>query len=182
MEQALTASMRFMFPDNWQPLVAERQLAGHRTPKANTLRSRRVKFDCAAMLLWRRWYLQQRPTYRYIGVDASPQRPGVEVLAVAERVIPRCALQQLQPGQRWPAGLIQRRMPVTCLGHGRAGLADKVQATVHATWLEYGPSLKTLRQANLDVRQVLTDMGTEWAIADVTAVDSLCVPIHPSKT
>ena len=67
-------------------------------------------------------------------------------------------------------------MPVSCLGHGRAGLADKLQATVHATWLEYGPSLETLSQANLDVRQVLTDMGTELGIADAAAVDSLCVP------
>ena len=99
----------------------------------------------------------------------------MEVLAVTERVIPRSALDQLQPGQLWPDGLIQRRLPVSCLGHGRAALADKLQATVHATWLEYGPSLDTLAQANLDVRQVLTDMGTELAIADAPAVASHCI-------
>lgn len=170
------ASLRFWFPEEWQGLLADRQQAGHRTPSKEVLRALRVKLDITAMLLWRRWYLQHRPTYRYMGVDASPQRPGVEVLAVAERVIPRSELKQLQPGQLWPTGLIQRRLPVACLGHGRAGLADKVQAVVHATWLEYGPSLDTLAQANLDVRQVLTDMGTELGIADAAAVGSLCVP------
>ena len=170
------ASLRFWFPEEWQCLLDARKQAGHRVPTGQSLRQLRVKLDIAAMLLWRRWYLQHRPTYRYIGVDASPQKPGVEVLAVAERVILRRALKEMQPGQLWPAGLIQRRLPVSCLGHGRAGLADKVQATVHATWLEYGPSLHTLAQANLDVRQVLTDMGTELGIADAAAVDSLCVP------
>ena len=176
LQQASEASLRFWFPEDWQRVLAGRQQAGFRVPSPNTVREHRVKLDIAAMLLWRCWYVQNRPTYRYIGVDASPQRPGVEVLAVTERVIPRSALKQMQPGQLWPTGLIQRRLPVNCLGHGRAGLADKVQATAHATWLDYGPSLKTLAQANFDVRQVLTDMGAELGIADAAVADSLLRP------
>ena len=179
MSQATVAALRFWFPDEWPRLLAARQQAGFRCPKSNVVRGMRVGLDIAAMLLWRQWYHQHRPTYRYIGVDASPQKPGVEVLAVVERVIPRRALGELQPGQLWPTGLIQRRLPISCLGHGRARLADKVQAVVHATWLEYGPSLVTLAQANLDVRQVLTDMGTELGIADAAAVGSLCAPTKP---
>ena len=99
---AAEASLRFWFPQDWQALLATRQQAGYSTPTGQCLRAMRVKLDITAMLLWRRWYLQNRPTYRYIGVDASPQQPGVEILAVAERVIPRKALQQLQPGQLWP--------------------------------------------------------------------------------
>ena len=37
---------------------------------------------------------------------------------------------------------------------------------VHETWLEYGPSTESVRRANADVRQCLSDMGTEFAIAN----------------
>jgi hypothetical protein len=37
---------------------------------------------------------------------------------------------------------------------------------VHQTWLEYGPTAASLRRANADVRQCLSDMGVEFGIAN----------------
>ena len=37
---------------------------------------------------------------------------------------------------------------------------------VHQTWLEYGPRVQDLRQANAYVRQCMSDMGTEFGIAN----------------
>jgi len=83
----------------------------------------------------------------------------VEILVQVERAI-------LQKDITSQSKVEVIRSPVVVLGHGRAGLAQKVQASQHHTWLEYGPSLERVRQANYDVRQVLTDMGTEVGIAD----------------
>ena len=52
---------------------------------------------------------------------------------------------------------------------GRTGL-DKVQAHIHQTWLEYGPTMRSLTRANSVVRQCLSDRGTEFGIADVADV------------
>ena len=68
-----------------------------------------------------------------------------------------------------------RRMPLSVLGQARAALIDKVQAHVHQTWLEYGPRAEDVRRANAAVRQCLSDMGTELAIADAADVVHACL-------
>ena len=134
----------------------------------------RVHFDVSSMLLRRFWYARTGQLFRYVGIDASPQRPGLEVLATVERVIVKADIRDAQRGQPKPP-VEQRRMPVSILGHGRCGLAEKVQAHIHQTWLEYGPSLEQVRAANADVRQVISDMGTELAIADTADVLQACI-------
>ena len=68
-------------------------------------------------------------------------------------------------------------MPISVLGHGRTALADKIQANVHQTFLDYGPSIAQVRLANLDVRQVISDMGTEIAICDHPDVVENFLPV-----
>ena len=133
----------------------------HRMPSGETLRWARTRLDIACMLARREWYAKRAGSaYRYLGFDASPQSLGIEVFAIVERVIERPALRQWL-FDRTEIDVEVRRLPLSMLGHTHAGLADKVQAHVHQTWLEYGPSVEQVRRANLDVRQCLSDMGTE---------------------
>ena len=55
------------------------------------------------------------------------------------------------------------------------GLAEKAQAQIHQTWLEYGPAVSDLRSANRDVRQCISDMGTELGIADSRDLVGACL-------
>ena len=157
------ANLQFWYPGDFRDRIAA--LTGgnqeHPMPHRRTLERSRVRFDIACMLEWREWYAENRPAYRYISIDASPQRPGVEILVQVERVI----LLKDIAGEGMPKVEV-RRLPVVVLGHGKCGLADRVQASQHQTWLEYGPTQERVRQANYDTRQVLTDMGIEAAIAD----------------
>ena len=57
------------------------------------------------------------------------------------------------------------------------GVADKLQAMFHQTFLDYGPSAGNIRLANADVRQCLSDMGTEFALADCRDVANLQVGV-----
>ena len=54
-------------------------------------------------------------------------------------------------------------------------MSEKIQALVHQTWLDYGGTVEKVREANTRVRQVLTDMGTEAAIADAHDVVAECL-------
>ncbi len=64
----------------------------------------------------------------------------------------------------------ERLLPLAVLGCGRMRLSEKLNAHCHQVWLEYGPSIRDCRRANLDVRQCLSDMGTEIGIADARDV------------
>ena len=163
---AAGAALRFLHPRDWK----ERVEGCARVPGEGALRLGRVKLDCASMLLRRSLYAKRGPTFRYLGIDASPQRPGYEVLVCVERVIQQSEAHSLPHAQQFPDNVELRRMPPSILGHGRAGLAEKAQATMHQTWLEYGPSISQVRAANNDVRQILSDMGTEFGIADYADV------------
>ena len=59
-----------------------------------------------------------------------------------------------------------RILPLVTLGAGRAGLDDKVAAHIHQVFLDYGPSVQHVVAACNDVRQVMSDMGTEFGIAN----------------
>ena len=144
-------------------------------PTGPTLRRARVRLDMACMLSSRERFLKEPYTFRCVDCDASPQR--LEVFASVERLVPRGPLAHLDL-QRWPLalpGVESRRLPLTSLGHKKQGLPDKMQALVHQTWLDYGGSAARVRDANARVRQVLTDMGTEIAIADSKDVVAECL-------
>ena len=79
--------------------------------------------DIAAMLFHREWYAAQRPTYRYVGIDASPQRAGLEVFATLERVVLRADVSQMLPGQSFPSSVQVRRLPLAVLGQGHGSMA-----------------------------------------------------------
>ncbi len=145
-------------------------------PSRYTLSKARVRFDVANMLQCRWWYRLNRPTFRYITYDASPQR-GSEVFASAERIFTRADLRANAHPQ-----VNIRRLPMVYLGVGRTGAADKLQALMHQTWLEYGPGVDSVRAANADVRQCLSDMGAEAIIADsADVVDLMSLTSGPTR-
>ena len=56
---------------------------------------------------------------------------------------------------------------------------------MHQTWLEYGPHMHRLESANAAVRQCLSDMGTEYGVADAVNVTHVCAhhaPPHRTST
>ena len=100
---------------------------------ATTIRRAAARLDQAAML-WNRSEARARgPVARYISFDASPQH-GQEIFVTVERAVKRAALRGLGQHDR-PAGAGGRTLPISMLGTGRMGLAEKAQAHVHQTWL-----------------------------------------------
>ena len=132
-------------------------------PSRWTLQKARVRLDVASMLLQRHISGQQGPISRYLAYDASPQG-GVEIFCAAEGVV---NMQDLQHAFPHRPSVTTRFLPLTTLGVGRMGQADKAQALIHQTWLECGPSAAAVRQANVCVRQCLTDMGVEANVVDL---------------
>ena len=89
-------------------------------------------------------------------------------------MIQRSALDSVASWSERPT-VETRIMPLATLGKGRMGLAEKTQAFIHQTWLEYGPCVSGVRAANADVRVCLSDMGTELGIGDAKDVVSECL-------
>ena len=139
-------------------------------PSRWTLMRGRVILDIATMLAQRSLKDIGGPSYRYFGFDASPQRSGVEVFATLERSVLKSGMGFDDPdGAMYPCvsgAAISRRLPVMALGQGRAALSDKVRAHANQVWLERGGNLQDYLEANLDVRGVISDLGTEAGIGD----------------
>ena len=161
------ASLRFFYPHDWQQRLQRLQRRTECLPKKSTLRDARVRLDLASMLYHRHWYKVSGPLFRYVSHDASSQRSmAFEAFLSAERLIRRESVrgktfQQLQPGD-----FRHRLLPVSTLGHGFTDFRSKVHATMHGTFLDYGPSEASMRAANADVRQILSDMGVEFGLAN----------------
>ena len=129
----------------------------------------RVILDIATMLAQRSLKHVNGPSYRYFGFDASPQRSGVEVFATLERSVLKSSMGFDDDGELYPAILgtaITRKLPLMALGQGRAALSDKVRGHANQVWLERGGNLQDYLEANLDVRGVISDMGTEAGIGN----------------
>ena len=124
-----------------------------------------MKVGLASMLARREWHSRCEPMYRCVAFDASPQH-GQEFFATVERVVTRSSVASLASATERPA-VETRVLPLATLGKCRMGLAEKAQAYIHQTWLEYGPRIEDVRSANADVRVCLADMDTELAIGDV---------------
>ena len=157
LRELLLASARWWAPGQRQSIVHGQRKIEY-VPAGNSQRWHIIRMDIASMLARRQWYQLHGPTYRYLAFDASPQH-GQEYFVSVERVVRRVDLQHAAPEQ-WPA-VESRVLLLSTLGCGRMGFADKVQTHVHQVWLEYGPSVRNVQAANLDVRQCLSDMGTE---------------------
>ncbi len=163
------AQTRYMHPDNHEAVTATLAKRKHMDPEKSTLRRSRIKLDVASMLAHRSLTRSQPVMFRYLACDASPQkRQGHEVFVTVERVVYGQMFhgRTLADIQTSGQGPVLRRLPMSCLGQGRAGLVDKVFAQIHQTWLEYGPGHDNVTTACWSVRQVLTDMGVEFGIAD----------------
>ena len=172
LKQNLMSALQWWAPGTWQSIASgPRKLEN--APAANSQRRHIIRMDIASMLYRRQWYKSHGPTFRYVAFDASPQH-GHEYFVSVERVVKRVDVQQLSDDQSLPP-VESRVLPLSTLGCGRMGLADKVQTHVHQVWLEYGPSLRSVRAANLDVRQCLSDMGTELAIGDASDCVASCI-------
>ena len=138
-----------------------------RQPSGTFLRRSRTRFDVAAMLYHREWYVQHGPCFRYIACDASPQvGQSIEVFVTVERVVRRQALSGRTADGVSGQDILARMSPLVTLGSGRAGLDDKVAAHIHQVFLEYGPSAGHVAAACSDVRQVMSDMGVEFGICN----------------
>ena len=168
------ASLRWFFPRNWESVVANFAARKVDSAAASKWAQRRnvIRMDLASRLDRRAWYKANGPTYRYLAYDASPQR-GHEYFVTVERVVRRCDVD-VASGTTMPP-IESRLLPLCVLGCGRMGLAEKAQAHIHQVWLDYGPAISDVRAANLDVRQCLSDMGTELGIADARDVVGECI-------
>ena len=172
--KSMLTALRWWFPGTWQEKLSSREASSRRMVSPQILDRAFVRMDVASMLARRQWYRQSAGVYRHISFDASPQH-GQEFFATVERTMLRSEVASLANDTSRPA-VETRIMPLVTLGKGRMGLAEKTQAYVHQTWLEYGPTAASVRSANEDVRVVLADMGTELGIADVRDVVEHCVP------
>ena len=169
-------ALRFFYPQDWKRRVAEFGRSRRRTPGKSLLRSARVRLDVTAML-WHREWSGQRRLFRYVSVDASPQMSmSYEVFVSAERVVLRDHLLGHTLRTLDPASVIPRSLPLATLGQGKTALSDKVAAHVHQTWCDYGPDRASVRTAFADVRQVLTDMGVEFGMANYHDVVDDVIP------
>ena len=129
-----------------------------------------MKFDVAAMIRHRRWSEAAGHINKYLVCDASPQKSqSHEVFVTCERVVKHSDLTERSLLDMPSIPVIPRKLPVCCLGHGRAGVRDKTMIQVHQTWLDYGPTPDRMARALGSVRQVLSDMGTEFQIANARA-------------
>lgn len=176
--QAVIRVMQFMYPRTWRERVGTREAKGRKMVSRQTLDRAVVRTDIASMLARREWYRQCAGVYRHISFDASPQH-GQEFFATVERSMLRSEVARIGPELLRPA-VETRILPLVTLGKGRMGLAEKTQAYVHQTWLEYGPSAESVQSANDDVRVVLSDMGVELGIGEVRDVVRQCLPIEDS--
>lgn len=121
------------------------------------LNKSRVRLDCAAMLLHRRWWAVQLQSGEPISVhllcDSSPQWRGVELFAATFDIV---------VGGR----LVQRLAPLVSLGKTQLDLSGKVAALLWQAFLLTGPSFASLKDFCGAVRSVTADLGTERLLAD----------------
>jgi len=161
------AAVKFLYPSSWRRRLAEAEVPLEDMPKKSQLYVSRIRLDIVSMMWSRQCYRLNGPYFRYLTHDASPQRNmGWEVFMSSERIIQQTSVRGKKFEDIQGSALKHRLLPVSTLGHGRTDLKSKLHAVMHQTFLEYGSGEESVRAANSDVRQILTDMGVEFAIAD----------------
>ena len=117
-ESNVKDAVAFAFGDD-APGVVALQATRDNMPSRWTLCRGMIRFDVASMLVHREWSLTST-TFRYVGYDASPQRPGMEIFVTNERVVSAEDLDTWAPGAAWP-NIHVRRLPFGCIGAGESG-------------------------------------------------------------
>ena len=168
-KRCMKASLQWFYPKSWKRLLRPGGTERREDDAVShwTLSRGVVRLDAACMLWNREQWRVTGPVVRYLSFDASPQH-GQEIFASVERLVSRADLRGVGPG-----GLPEvrcRGMPLCVLGTGRQGLAEKTQAHLHQTWLEYGPKMADVRRACAAVVTVLTDLGVEAGVVDALDV------------
>lgn len=117
----------------------------------------RIRLDCTAMLLHRRWWLALCSTEHVVSVhlfvDSSPQWRGVELSACTVDIIIGDELKRCLA-------------PVVSLSKSQLDLNGKVAAVLWQAYLIAGPAWGSLQAFCRSVCSVTSDMGTEKMIAD----------------
>jgi hypothetical protein len=126
-----------------------------------------VRLDIAAMLAHRELYRSTGPFFRMLATDKSGQSAGSwEVLNTCEVTIRRSAVEGKTLEEILPGDIVRRKLVPCCLSKDGTDLPNCVWSVQHQTWLDYGPTANSLKSANEDVRNLLTDLGTEAGIVD----------------
>ena len=119
----------------------------------------RIQLDCVAMLAFRARWASMVDVDLYLTYDASPQKT---------MDISNCAIRVVH-NSSWESNAMrveQRRLPMVVIGSGSFKLVDKTAALLHQLFLEFGPTAASVRRACESVRQAMSDMGTEFGIAN----------------
>ena len=125
-----------------------------------------VRLDVASMRAHRHWHEEHHPVVRYSFVDASPLG-GYEILNSSEIVIPRAAFRGKKTLMEISDNdIVFRRHPPVGLALGNCDAANKAEAYLHQTWLDYGSSTALLKSALDGVVSMLVDLGVERLVND----------------
>lgn len=116
----------------------------------------RVRVDCAANLLHRKWWssiCHQEGLSVHIFCDAFPQWRGVELFATTIDIV--------VGGE-----LFRRLAPLVSLSKAQLDQSGKLAAVLWQAFLMVGPTVESLSQFCGAVRSLTTDLGTERLLAD----------------
>jgi hypothetical protein len=163
-QKQLKAVSAYLDPLHGKERLAELYVEGLDDPGRSTLCTARVRLDVTCMLM-RRKINAERKYYEFINFDASPQH-GLEIMGMQETKIDREDVYNKTFDDVNPDALKSHRAPLVGMGQGKTGLLDKAVTITHQRWLEHGPAVFQMRQANRNARVGLTDMGTELGVGD----------------
>jgi hypothetical protein len=162
------------FGDVARRLQELRSRHGFKWPGPSALTFGRPRLDLACSL-YRRHTCKDRLAdhiSRELMVDASPLMRR-EVLMIKEMVL------TFSGNGENPPDVEERLFPPQTLAYRHMGGPDKVAATLHAVWTEYGQTLGTMEGWARSVRVIATDLGAESAIANVRNILPLFYGITP---
>ena len=174
-ETSAFKTLRFFYPQDWEQRRQRILSGGRQLPKRTAMRIGRVRMDVAAMI-YQRTLARDLNFFRFVSLDASPQlQRSYEAFITAERTVARESVSGKTFEQISACCCCTRILPVATLGQGKTALSDKVASHIHQTWCDYGPSRASVRNACSSVRQVLTDMGVEFGVANYPDVIDECI-------
>ena len=148
----------------------------HMVPSLNLLRAGRQRLDLLSMLFERRLFLRFE-FWRYLIIDGSPIF-GFSFEATREDriAIPLSTCSSLlgMLGLDLNACYETRLGVLTTTGYGKSGVVKKLSNLLHI-FLQQCPSKEEFTRQRRQVKNILTDQGTEKAVAD----SGFCLPGFP---
>jgi hypothetical protein len=126
--------------------------------RSATMRAR-VRTECAAMLFYREKFGARSGTRELLLDSSDFLRRGV--LAIRENI-----LVFTSPDELAAPSVTSRRFVPVALAHGHTSAVDKAMAALHSIWLDYGPSMRSMRRVLGSVRAIPTDFGPESLFAN----------------